>query len=37
MVTTFRNADIGIAVVLIALEALFLALWMKKKKTAVTA
>ena len=37
MVTTFRNADIGIAVVLIALEALFIALWMKKKKTAVTA
>ena len=37
MVTTFRNADIGIAVVLIALEALFIALWMKKKKTGVTA
>ena len=34
MTTTFRNADIGIAAVLIALEALFVYLWLKGKKKA---
>ncbi len=29
MVTTFRNADIGIGVVLVALETLFIWLWSK--------
>ncbi len=34
MTTTFRNANIAIGVVLVALEALFIALWLKNKKKA---